>query len=186
MRIIPDEQIPKLTAAAAALPHPYPLAFYLMLHTGIRVGETVKLAWGDLIYANQPKTALDLTADMTKRHRSRVIPINATLQDRILAAWLGPARHRNFALANSALAPRPSSRPVTTRSIERRFQSAARRAGDFYLTPHMLRHTFATRLLRVSNLAVVQQALGHQRISTTAIYTHPTIDDLKTAIDDMT
>lgn len=186
MRIVPDEQIPQLTAAAAALPHPYPLAFYLMLHTGIRVGESVKLAWCDLIYGMYSKTALALTPDMTKRHRARIIPINATLQERILATWTGPAHHRGFALANYALARNATTPAVTTRSIERQFQIAGRKAGDFRFTPHMLRHTFATRLLRVSNLAVVQQALGHQRISTTSIYAHPSLNDLKTAIDDMT
>lgn len=183
MRIIPDDQLPKLTAAAAALPHPYPLAFYLMLHTGIRVGESVKLAWCDLVYADQPKTALELTSDMTKRHRARVIPINATLQDRIGAVWHGTANSRGFSLANYALSAKATSQAVSTRSIERRFRTAAAKAGDFHLTPHMLRHTFATRLLRVSNLAIVQQALGHQRISTTAIYTHPSQNDLKEAID---
>jgi integrase len=186
MRIIPDDQLPKLTAAAAALPHPYPLAFYLMLHTGIRVGETVKLAWCDLIYGVNPKTALELTASMTKRHRARVIPINRELAERIDAIWHGVALNRNFALANYAIASWPNHPAVTTRSIERNFQSAGRRAGDVRFTPHILRHTFATRLLRVSNLAVVQQALGHQRISTTAIYTHPSQNDMKEAIDKMT
>jgi len=186
MRIIPDEHIPKITASAAALTYPYPLAFYLMLHTGIRVGEAVKLAWCDLIYDNQPKTALELTADMTKRHRARVIPINRELSGRIKAIWESVAAIRSMNLANYALAPWPTKESVSVRSIERRFQIAGHRAGDFTLTPHMLRHTFATRLLRVSNLAVVQQALGHQRISTTAIYTHPSLNDLKTAIDDMT
>lgn len=186
MRIVPDDQIPKLTAAAAALPHPYPLAFYLMLHTGIRVGETVKLAWCDLIYDGHPKTALELTSDMTKRHRSRVIPINRELSERIDAIWHGVAQIRSFVLPNYAIAITPTASAVTTRSIERNFHTAARRAGGITLTPHMLRHTFATRLLRVSNLAIVQQALGHRRISTTAIYTHPSLNDLKTAIDDMT
>lgn len=186
MRIIPDDQLPKLTAAVASLPHPYPLAFYLMLHTGIRVGEVVKLAWCDLIYDNQPKTALELTAGMTKRHRARVVPINRELSERINAIWHGAASNRGFALAHCAIASNPNCAAVTTRSIERRFQIAGRKAGDFRLTPHMLRHTFATRLLRVSNLAVVQQALGHQRISTTAIYTHPSQNDLQEAIAKMT
>lgn len=185
MRIIPDEQLPKLTAAAAALPHPYPLAFYLMLHTGIRVGETVMLAWSDLIYDHHPKTALELHGAMTKRHRSRVIPINRELSERIDAIWHGVAFHRNFALANYAISSTPRTLAVSTRSIERNFHTAARKAGGMTLTPHMLRHTFATRLLRVSNLAVVQQALGHQRISTTAIYTHPSLNDLQEAIAKM-
>jgi len=158
----------------------------LMLHTGIRVGEAVKLAWCDLIYGHRVKTALDLTADMTKRHRARIIPINRHLADRISAIWSGTANARGFGLANYALASKPLSLAVSTRSIERRFQNAARKAGDFILTPHMLRHTFATRLLRVSNLAIVQSALGHKRISTTSIYTHPDLNDLQKAIGDMT
>lgn len=185
IRIVPDQLLPKLTAAAAALPYPYPLAFYLMLHTGIRVGEAVKLAWCDLVYQHHPKTALELTAAMTKRHRARIIPINQTLSERIQVIWDTLATHRGFALANYALAANPAAAAVTTRSIERNFANAARRAGDLHFTPHMLRHTFATRLLRVSNLPIVQQALGHRRISTTAIYTHPSTDDLRTAIDNM-
>jgi site-specific recombinase XerD len=46
----------------------------------------------------------------------------------------------------------------------------------------MLRHTFATRLLRVSNIRVVQEALGHARVSTTQIYTDVSNDDMITAL----
>jgi integrase/recombinase XerC len=156
-----------------------------MLHTGIRLGESRKLAWDDLIYQHQPKTALELTADMTKRHRARIVPINHTLRERIAAIWLITAKPLGFGLANYALAAKPTALAVSARSIERRFEQAGRKAGGHRVAPHMLRHTFATRLLRVSNLPIVQQALGHRRISTTAIYTHPTIDDLKKAIDDI-
>lgn len=185
MRIVTDEQLPALTAAADCLPHPYPLAFCLMLHTGIRLGESRKLAWCDLIFQHQPKTALELTADMTKRHRARIIPINRTLRERIQQTWSLTAVPKGFSLANFAIAAKPTAPAVSARSIERRFEQAGRKAGGIRFTPHMLRHTFATRLLRVSNLPIVQQALGHQRISTTSIYTHPSQDDLKAAIDDI-
>ena len=49
----------------------------------------------------------------------------------------------------------------------------------------MLRHTFATRLLKASNMRVVQEALGHKSIQTTQIYTHVTSDDLTRAVNSL-
>jgi integrase len=182
MRIIPDDHLPRVTAAAAALPYPFPIAYYLMLHTGIRVGELVQLAWCDLVWGDAPKTALNLDATITKRHRARIVPIDAILHERIAAIWQGPANARGLSLAEYVLAPHTGATPITVRTIERRLAHIGHELGIPPLTPHMLRHTFATRLLRVSNLAVVQAALGHKRISTTAIYTHPDINDLQAAI----
>jgi site-specific recombinase XerD len=51
------------------------------------------------------------------------------------------------------------------------------------VTPHVLRHTFAKQVLDAGeDLATVQRLLGHERLETTAIYTHPTARDLETAV----
>jgi integrase/recombinase XerD len=59
----------------------------------------------------------------------------------------------------------------------------ATRAGLAGVTPHVLRHTFAKHVLDAGeDLATVQRLLGHERLETTAIYTHPTARDLEEAV----
>jgi site-specific recombinase XerD len=64
--------------------------------------------------------------------------------------------------------------PIDPTSIQRAFRSACKKAGvTKRVTPYSLRHAFATHLVEAgTNLRVVQSLLGHQSLSTTAVYTH--------------
>jgi len=182
LRTVPEDLIVHLNAAAATKRHPLPLAYALMMYAGLRVSETRGLAWIDLVYLDQINKALDLTTDAAKNRRTRRIPISQALHKAIHDAWFHKSKPALLSPAHYVLAKKPNGAAVTVRTIERGIESLGNEILHLRLTPHMLRHTFATHLLKVSSLRVVQEALGHRRVSSTQIYTHVTYDDLNDGI----
>jgi len=155
----------------------------LMLEAGLRVGEVVSLKVSHLYFNGKPVQSLVLTRDITKNHVERIIPVSTRLTNAI----------EEFSKLNSHLFKEPSSckvfgrafpsKPLTTRQVERIINAAGWKAFSRPVHPHMLRHTFATKLMRVTDMRTVQELLGHSDITSTQIYTHPNEDDKKKAID---
>lgn len=180
--IITEANLPKCTAYADTRKHPIPIAWHLMLDAGLRVGETLQLAWSDLTHLNEPKSLLELTASMTKNQRARTVPIGRTLHDAIRSGLSQRPADDTWSAAMYVLAPRCNARPVSIRTLQRAIEQIGKTAAGISITPHSLRHTFATRLGRVCSIHVVQAALGHSRVTTTERYTHVNNDDVCQAI----
>jgi integrase/recombinase XerC len=145
----------------------------LLYATGIRVAECCGLDCADLDMAQGTVRVLG------KGDRERVVPVGeAALAaiDRYLA--LRPAR-RGPLFIN-----RRGSR-LTTRSVHRIVGKHARLSGiDRRVTPHTLRHTFATHMLgEGADLRLIQELLGHRRLSTTQRYTHVSPEHLMKVYD---
>ena len=113
-----------------------------------------------------------------KGDKDRVVPLPARLLPE-LRAWIGERR------LGVLFPSRKWGARLTSRGIQTLIAGLARKAGiPRRVTPHTLRHTFATRLLEAgASLREVQELLGHSSVSTTEIYTHVSVGRLRAAVD---
>jgi integrase/recombinase XerD len=155
----------------------------VMLESGVRVAELCSLRVDDLWFADQPVSNLVVRKEIAKNKKERQIPISVTLRDAILLLdsmiW-STAKATYGCYAFFARAPHI---PLSTRSVERVILWAGQASLNIDVTPHMLRHTFGSRMMRKTNARVVQALLGHSSLQSTQIYMHPNSEDLKKAID---
>ncbi len=119
-----------------------------------------------------------------KGKKERLIPIGETALNAIRAYWdLLPQHPAGVAPVFLANAGKRS--PVSARLLQLRLKKHLATAGlDPNLTPHKLRHSYATHLLDAgADLRSVQELLGHAHLVTTQVYTHVTTERLKRAYD---
>ena len=154
----------------------------LMLDAGLRVGELVQLRQLDLTFQDSISTSVLICAEISKSRFERVVPLTSNavsaIKNMVEHYWSTNSPSPDF----YAFYRGDPLKPLTTRQVERIIRSAAMAAFNRPVHPHVLRHTFATRLMRTTNTRIVQKLLGHRRISSTQVYLHPTQDDLDRAI----
>ena len=155
----------------------------LMLDAGLRVGEVVQLKVSDLIFNRLPVKTLTVRADIAKTKEERTIPISSRLSGALttLSELFFSQGHEDF--LGYAFFRTNYDEPMTTRQVERIIRTAALKAIGRPIHPHMLRHTFGTRLNLKGGLRIAQECLGHKNISSTQIYTHVNEDDKKRVIE---
>jgi integrase/recombinase XerD len=147
----------------------------LLYATGGRVSEIVNLDLDDLI----DKTLLRLFG---KGSKERVVPVGSYAQ-RALENYLVRVRPSLASLGKGTPAVFLNQRGgrLSRQSAWQIIADAAEKAGlDGHISPHTLRHSFATHLLEGgADVRVVQELLGHSSVATTQIYTLVTVDALR-------
>jgi len=149
----------------------------LMLDTGLRLAEVTSLRWKDIdllsgkVMVRQGKGSKDRTLWTGEENIAA------------LAAWRERQARECDGKPEIVFSTAEGKRldPSYVRKMVKRY---ARKAGiEKRISPHTLRHTFATDLYReTTNLRITQKALGHANIATTQIYTHIVDEELEGAL----
>ncbi|MBI4705333.1 MAG: site-specific tyrosine recombinase XerD [Deltaproteobacteria bacterium] len=149
---------------------------HLLYAAGLRVSELVGLRLGDIDLKR------GLVRALGKGQKPRLVPIGQPAMVALEAYLADRASHRHAA-TSSILFLAPSGRALTRQACWKRLKTHARAAGIRQrVSPHKLRHSFATHLLvGGADLRSVQAMLGHADISTTEIYTHVANAELRRA-----
>lgn len=189
-KAITIEQIERLLAApsdADVLGRRDRAMLETLYSTGIRVSELVALEVDDLDLGSGAMRVRG------KGKKERLVPLGAhaiaAIQSYLdlaqrdasfTATWNDPGAKRKPLFLNK------HAQRLSSRSVRRKLDKYLRQIGlDPTISPHTLRHSFATHLLdNGADLRSVQELLGHQSLSTTQVYTHLTTQRLRAAYDD--
>jgi site-specific recombinase XerD len=177
-RALPDAEARQLERQMLAyLAHPTPEAqrdaawYFVLAHAGLRLNELVDLRRADLDLAGRR-----LRIEQGKGQRDRVVFLSETTVqalDRYLA--IRPPQP-----AEAPLFFRADGVPLKYRWVQFRLRQLGDEAGVAHVSPHRLRHTFATRLINLGvPVTTIQHLLGHTNLNTTQRYAHvadPTIE----------
>jgi len=154
----------------------------LMIDAGLRLSECTGLCWNNVSIGDNLADAITVPTAIAKGQRERIIPMTERLKKNLI---LLKEIHKKSPMGYKLLPiVRHKSKLYATsnRQMERHLFAAGSISIGRHLTPHMLRHTFATKLMRITNIRTVQELLGHKRLSSTQIYTHPSQEDLRKAV----
>lgn len=151
----------------------------LFYGSGIRLSELIGLDFSNINFSNQTISVLG------KGAKQRIIPIG----EKAMSALKHYQSFRDQIATNGsrcdskAVFIGKNGKRITPLAIQRMVKKVLARVSDAHkLSPHIVRHSFATHLLdNGADLRAVKDLLGHENLSTTQIYTHITIDRLKNA-----
>ncbi|TWH72658.1 integrase/recombinase XerD [Modestobacter roseus] len=182
-KAIPVEEIEALLTAAGSLEGPRGLRdralLELLYGTGARISEAVGLAVDDL---DLSAAAVRLAG---KGGKERVVPVGSyavrAVEEYLVRARPALAQKARSGVRGGALFLNARGGSLSRQSAWTILRDAAERAGiSAELSPHTLRHSFATHLLDGgADVRVVQELLGHASVTTTQVYTLVTVERLR-------
>ena len=154
----------------------------LLYATGLRVSELISLP------ASAARREARVLVVRGKGNKERLVPLNNAAKDS-MAHYLSLLAEQGHTAGSKWLFPSfGDSGHLTRQHFARELKTLAAAAGlrSAQISPHVLRHAFASHLLHNgADLRVVQTLLGHADISTTQIYTHVIEERLKSLVRDL-
>jgi integrase len=159
----------------------YAPAVRFALLTGCRRKEIVELTWARIDFFGRTITVTG------KGDKTRILPMTDLVRELLL-----PLRdhhpvqvftYRARRTDKRACRSRGERHPITMEGFRTAWRRYRAKSGVENFRFHDFRHTAATRTLRVSNLKIVQQMLGHENIATTSKYAHSMIEDMRAAMN---
>lgn len=158
--VLSFEEVGRLLEAAPGLK--YKAAFSIAYGAGLRASEVVTLKVSDI-----DSERMVIRVEQGKGRKDRFAMLSPHLLD-VLRAWWREGRPTTWLFPGQDLL-----RPLSARQFNRACRAATLLAGiEKRVTPHTLRHSFATHLLeRGTDIRVIQVLLGHAKLDTTALYT---------------
>lgn len=179
-RSLPSFLYPETVAALLELPDCSPLGLRdraileLLYATGIRVGELVAMEVGD--YRKETRQIL-VTG---KGNKQRLLPLHQMAVDK-LDQYLQAGRPQLLSQPSLSIWLNSKGFPLGQRGVRWILSKYCQRMSlKLSVSPHVIRHSFATHLLENgADLRTVQELLGHSSLSSTQIYTHVTRERLK-------
>jgi integrase/recombinase XerD len=163
--VLSVDEVARLLEAAPGLK--YRAALGTAYGAGLRVSEVAHLKVDDI-----DSTRMLLRVEQGKGRKDRNAMLSPQLL-KLLRLWWREGKRRSVMLPHGWLFPgRSYTDPISTRQINRAIHEAADAAGiKKRVSPHTLRHSFATHLLEQDvDIRVIQVLLGHSKLDTTALY----------------
>ncbi|MEZ4721676.1 MAG: tyrosine-type recombinase/integrase [Flavobacteriales bacterium] len=165
-KVISEEDVIRLIAGANNLKHQCMIA--MIYATGMRRGELIRLRLEDIDTA---RGQVFIRGGKGKKDRTTIW---SDAMNKAYAAYLTTYKPNYWVFEG------PNRSQYTDRSVGAVIRQAGQRAGIKGVTAHVLRHSFATHLMdHGTDTRVIQTLLGHERLETTAIYTHVSTKNLQ-------
>ncbi len=166
--VLNQDEMVRLLEAAPGIK--YKAAFGVAYGAGLRVSEVVALKVSDI-----DSQRMTLRVEQGKGQRDRYVVLSPQLL-KWLREWWYAARPLGWLFPGQ----NPVN-PMTARQLDRAVHEAARAAGIAKrVSPHTLRHSFATHLLEQGvDIRVIQVLLGHAKLETTALYTRVAVNTIR-------
>jgi site-specific recombinase XerD len=176
--VLSPDEVARFLDAAPGLK--YKAALSVAYGAGLRVSEVVALKVSDI-----DSKRMVIRIEQGKGHKDRYVMLSPHLLD-LLRAWYKAARPQGWLFPGQNRVS-----PMSTRQLTRACHAAAHMAEiGKRVSPHTLRHSFATHLLEQNiDIRVIQVLLGHAKLDTTALYTRvatKTIQDITSPLDRVT